>query len=339
MRAAWCPHAGSIRGCPASSRRSHYGPWPANRRIATLAQPNWNVNFAVIFAGRPSQEHCAFFLCRRSCSWECGRSSAQYSLRTGRDSPLNAEITPRGTNGSRAAPEPDPANSRAVAISLAVKHFRGDDSSDLGIVGRASHLDPVVVDDDIRLNVQLDPPARSYLLALNADGSVQLLDPAASSVPPDISARVDYPRDPRSVFGLTEGAGTQAFVLVAARAGLPAYADWPTGRALREYCQEHWGRYGKGHSAEPDRADSIWEFAGGQIRALGPIARGTERQRRPSPTAFSGLCDLLRQAPGIDAIYVVAFPVRPRPAESPATRADESGQPSAPSNLVKESKQ
>ena len=70
-------------------------------------------------------------------------------------------------------------------------------------------------------------PAYCFLIALNPDGTTQLCYPESpTTAPPATATAIDYPPDPRSGFGLTDGVGTQVFVVVASAKPLPSYAEW-----------------------------------------------------------------------------------------------------------------
>ena len=85
------------------------------------------------------------------------------------------------------------------------------------------------------MSARLDAPAYSYLIALNPNGAVQLWDPPEESDPPSRSAKLSF--GPSVNFGLTDGAGLQAFVVVASRKPLPPFAQWNGRDGLRQ----HWG--------------------------------------------------------------------------------------------------
>jgi hypothetical protein len=174
---------------------------------------------------------------------------------------------------------------------LRVSHHRGPDARPLGDLGLTSHA--ARPDDDVRVHAPLSEPAYCYLIALNPDGKVQLCHPRDEASPPARTAVLDYPADPDSYFGLTDGVGVQAFVLVAAREPLPAFAEWKAAKP------PPW---------QPLKATGVWQYDDGRFRRL-DVSRGEERVRG-APSPLQGLADYLRRT-GADAVAAVAFPVEP----------------------------
>jgi hypothetical protein len=185
-----------------------------------------------------------------------------------------------------AAPEP------LRVVSLRVSHHRGPDARHLGDLGLTAHA--ARPDDDVRVHARLTGPAYCYLLALNSDGKVQLCHPKGESTPPPRTDVVEYPANPDSYFGLTDGVGVQAFVLVAAREPLPAFAEWQAATGPPPW--------------QPFRADGVWQYDDGRFRRL-DVARGEERVRG-APPPLHELAEYLRRTQA-DAVAAVAFPVEP----------------------------
>jgi Protein kinase domain len=185
----------------------------------------------------------------------------------------------------------DPPGLRVV--SLRVSHHRGEAAQFLGDLGLTSAA--ARTDDDVRVHARLNEPAYCYLIALNPDGKDQLCHPKGDATPPALADVVDYPTDPDKYFGLTDGAGVQAFVLVAARAPLPSYAAWKATAG-----PPPWQHF---------EADGVWQFEDGRFRRL-DVSRGAVRVRG-APPALQGLADFLRRQAGADAVGAVAFPVEP----------------------------
>jgi hypothetical protein len=203
---------------------------------------------------------------------------------------------------TRTAP---PAASPEV-LALDVSHFSEDRY--VGDLGAPSHTGPVTFDDDVKVCARLSAPAFCYLLALNTDGLVQILDPDEDTMRPARAAEVVDPSDPRNYLTLNDGAGLQGFVLIASRRPLPAFVDWrPRGEVERL-----WGE--RGACRETARA---WRFDGRRgFRPLGGVSRGTERSLAV-PSRFEAVCRFLRDHSGAEVIHAVAFPVRPRPGGTP----------------------
>jgi hypothetical protein len=177
--------------------------------------------------------------------------------------------------------------------SFEIKHYRGDPAQLLGTIGVLSFA--TRYDDHVRVECRLSEPAYCYLIALNPNGSVQLCPRAQERIAPRPTSEIVYPAQPDGYYGLTDGTGLQAFVLVASRRPLPAFAAWYA------------------HARIPWKlvsANGLWRFDG---RALVPLAdpqRGIER-RIPSgaPEPLAKVCEFLSHRLDLEIVYASAFPV------------------------------
>lgn len=153
-------------------------------------------------------------------------------------------------------------------------------------------------DDDVRVHVKLDRPAFAVLLALNPDGSTQLCYPPDEATPPARITELDYPPDPTEGFGLTDGVGLQAFVVVASRHPLPPYREWRSRLGPLPW--------------KKATADHGWWYDGREFRPLdeGQV-RGKPRGLADRPKTFAAACRTLQSMPDVEAIRAVAFPVLP----------------------------
>ncbi len=118
-----------------------------------------------------------------------------------------------------------PSSARVFRIELLQvalhPRARDDPSGTIGIDVFAGRLS-----QDARVQARLSGPGYCYLLALNTNGKTQLCYPDKPQVAPSRVTTIDFPLDPGRGFGLTDGAGTQVFVLVASEKPLPSYAAW-----------------------------------------------------------------------------------------------------------------
>jgi predicted Ser/Thr protein kinase len=207
--------------------------------------------------------------------------------------------------GWAAWPRPTPGTAPPFQTSIAVDPLRieslqvvlhqqapDDPAGAIGINVFAGRLD-----QDARVQARLNTPGYCFLIALNPDGSQQLCYPQSPEVAPSRATMIDHPSDPNNGFGLTDGVGTQAFVLVVSGKPLPAYREWSVPRFE--------------HLPWKSVADAgVWRFDG---RSFDPeTERGQERRLADVPTPLAATCRALQAGPGIEAIRAVAFPVRPR---------------------------
>jgi hypothetical protein len=129
---------------------------------------------------------------------------------------------------------------------------------------------------------------------------VELCGPAGATSPGAPRRERVFPEDPKDYFGLTDGVGLQAFVVVASDRPLPAYESWkaqvPGGLAWARLDREGFWSYDSAASSEAAR------FRG---RLRGDILR-----RESAPEGLVNLCDRLRQSPGVTLVRAVAFPVK-----------------------------
>ena len=193
---------------------------------------------------------------------------------------------------SAAAPE-----GRLHITSFEIRHFRGDDPPEsLGTI--VSLTEPFRFDDDVRVHARINIQSYFYLIALNADGKIQLCSPATPTEPPPRSDAINAP--PGGLyFPLKDGVGLQAFVLLASREPLPPYDDWKGKSGL------HW-------EAIPADGERAWAFDGDSFEPLDVGRRGPPREHSGEPGPFKRLCHYVATQPGVDAVKAVAFAVLPR---------------------------
>jgi hypothetical protein len=190
-----------------------------------------------------------------------------------------------------------------VVASLRVQHFavRGETADARGEIGTRSFA--ARFGDQVRVTVEPSEPAYCFLLALNPNGREQLCWPRDEKTPPERVERLEFPE---AGFAFTlddeEHGGLQAFVVVASRRPLPAYAAWREGGPGLP-----WERLpvvpglvwrGDGERLDPVLAGRDNRGTIGELKGVAPLAEAVRR---------------LRSAEGVEAVSVVAFPVLPRP--------------------------
>jgi hypothetical protein len=205
---------------------------------------------------------------------------------------------PESAAASRPGGEPPPAAVPLRVVSFRVSHHRGDPSQLLGDFGVGSCL-AARDDDDARVHVELSEPAHCFLIAFDPNGEQELCHPRDPASPPGRMAQIHYPPDRvaparQSYFALNNGTGLLAFALLASREPLPSFPQWQARAGVAPWRHE--------------TADGVWSFDGRRLHLLG--VERSERQRDGPPPAVEQLCRFLQRCPGIDAVQVLAFPVK-----------------------------
>jgi len=208
-----------------------------------------------------------------------------------RENPADRRVGEIGQPGTGVSAETE---DQVRVEHLQLIQYRGEQAVQVGELGTDSNQ--ALEDDDIRVYAKLSEPAYCFLLALNPDGSVQLCWPADEREVPNRTAELEFPSDSRDYFGLTDGPGQQAFVLLASREAMPCFADW---RAKFE--ELPWG--------ESDE-EGVWRYANGAFFSAGGLDRGTIRRR--APKTFADTCEILDTLDDVDVVQGIAFPVVPR---------------------------
>ena len=121
---------------------------------------------------------------------------------------------------------PTPPRPSLDVVSFRVAHFRNlsDGRAPRGGIGETSF--ETFFDDDVRISLELSELGYCYVIAYNPDGGEQLCYPEDAELAPPRIKTVHYPEEEVSGFGLSDGIGLQAFVVVASRDALPAYSQW-----------------------------------------------------------------------------------------------------------------
>jgi hypothetical protein len=205
------------------------------------------------------------------------------------------KITER-PSGPASEVKPVPAQSLKIESLQVELHGRSPDDpvEVIGIDAFAGRLG-----QDARVQARLNMPAYCYLIALNPDGKDQLCYPGNPGIEPSPTSTIDYPSDPTKGFGLTDGVGTQVFVLIATRTPLPSYVEWS-----RSQGELRW---------KPAATDIVWRYDGRNFQNEKEGERGDVRPLADIPQELTDACLMFRSLPRVEAIQVMAFPVRPGP--------------------------
>jgi hypothetical protein len=197
-------------------------------------------------------------------------------------SPGQPNLSPAVGNDQQKAPVP-------LEISLRVRVY-----GDKGFVGSIGDpLPSVPFNSDVKLHARLSAPAYCYLLAFNPDGKEEQCYPEEESNAPAQVRELIFPSQEKKVFALDQGVGMQTCALLASRAPLPAYAQWQAnvGRAP-------W---------RPASVETVWRYNGKEYMGA---ERGV-RDLTGLPPPLTELCAFCKGRPGVDALHVIAFPVKP----------------------------
>jgi hypothetical protein len=201
------------------------------------------------------------------------------------------------------APAPDPAGKPVRVLRLDVDHFEKVGGSDRphGLLGRNSFT--TYCDDGVTVEGKLSAPAYCYLIAYRPDGTEELCFPEKEDVAPPLTDEPRYPSATAAVrYGLNEGPGLHAFVLVVSVKPLPPYTQWRRQRGASPWRKSD------------AQAGVVWRLDGASLRAhtaADPDARGKGQEVR-GVGALPQLADWLRQGEGVETVSAVAFAVRPR---------------------------
>jgi serine/threonine protein kinase len=210
-----------------------------------------------------------------------------------------------GWLGTRHPAPPTSAGQPGLAVRV-LRAWRfgdaGDNDLDLGELGREPNW-RAVKDDKVQIEVELSEPAFAYLLALDpADDPtkrVHLCPRADEGVAPVARVRWTYPAGTVK-YRLDDGAGLQAFALVASRQPLPAWVEW-----RRRAPDLAWDKV-------PATSGFVWRDDGMGLRvgrAQGDV-RGTEVASKED-AQLRELGRRLRSAPGVEAVALLGFAVDP----------------------------
>lgn len=198
---------------------------------------------------------------------------------------------------------PPQAESPLRVLDFTIDYIRSEPDSDrrLGELGRDWF--EARQGDAVTLKARFSRPAYAYLLALRADGQVELCWPEDESIAPPLAADAFYPSiNPEHMYGLDEGIGQWAFLAVASSKPLPPFAQWSVDHGLPPWQPIEGG------------SGSVWEFTVDHVwditptsntRGKGRIAQGKE--------PLAQVARWFASIPQIDVVEGRAFIARPRP--------------------------
>ena len=212
-----------------------------------------------------------------------------------RAAPLQSLVTDqKGTPADQSRPL-DPLR----VLDLSVKHFGNVDGKSYrphGVLGKDSFN--ARCDDSVTVEATLSRPAYAYLISFRPDGTEELLFPEDENEAPELTDRPRYPSKSRGAdCGLNEGAGLEAFALVATSQPLPAYKTWRD-----KHGHSPWNRY-------PATPGVVWSDSFAAVEGSTQRGKGHEVKGK---TEVATVADWLRAVPGVETVAAVGFSVLPR---------------------------
>jgi serine/threonine protein kinase len=211
-----------------------------------------------------------------------------------------AALAPWHSPATRTDTAPPPA--KLQILSLDVEHFatvNGRRDPRPRLLGKASFV--THCDDGVEVEARLSQPAYAFLIAFRPDGTQELCLPEKPDKPPTPTERLRFPPTSENDFGLEEGAGLQAFAVVASSQPLRPFQQW-------------WSRQGCPWQKSEAPPDVVWRSLDGTpvegLIADPSGARGTREVRGKAPVAR--LARWLKERPQVEAVAVLGFAVMPK---------------------------
>jgi tRNA A-37 threonylcarbamoyl transferase component Bud32 len=222
-------------------------------------------------------------------------AAALWVLRPGAES-VTSE---RGTGPT--SPSALSASSPLIVLAFLGEHYRKGDGLGEDTFGPIGYSGRTIREGDgVTVTGELDTPAYCYVIALTPDGKAQLYWPREPSDSPNLSAQIG---NKGWGFPLAEGAGLQAFVVLASREQLPPFKDWKG----RDSIQQYW------RDVAADDVHGVWEYRDGEFRRISNVTRGPlEKRKNSGLSPLRDVCEYLKKLPEIHAIRAIAFTVKPK---------------------------
>ncbi len=220
-------------------------------------------------------------------------------------------------------PEPPSPPEAARILGVQVRQVRTREAVPVGVIGVDRR--EILVDDAVRLSVQLGAPAYSYLIAFNPDGREQLCHPEAETeevartTAPPRTAELQVPGKDR--YFVLDQAGVQAFVVAASSRPLPPYGEWRARAGTLPWNPAAagpggvWKNDGVAWTELVDRTDvqpvskAVAKLKLPDFMKKQSGAGKVEKRGKSPPKALSDLAAFFRASPDFDAVEVVSFPV------------------------------
>jgi hypothetical protein len=196
-----------------------------------------------------------------------------------------------------------PPSDQLQILSLDVEYYptvNGHRDPRARLLGRDSFM--TSCNDSVEVEARLSQPAYAFLIAFRPDGTEELCFPEKPDKAPLRTDRFRFP--PASMefhYVLEEGAGLQAFALVASSQPLPSFQEW-------------WSRQGCPWQKCQAPPDVVWRTLDGTgVEELTADPSGTRGTREiPGKAPVARLTNWLKQRPQVESVAVLGFAVMPR---------------------------
>jgi serine/threonine protein kinase len=154
--------------------------------------------------------------------------------------------------------------------------------------------------DGVEVEARLSQPAYAFLIAFRPDGTEVLCLPEKPDKAPTPTEWLLFPPTAENDYGLEEGTGLQAFVLVASSQPLPSFQQW-------------WSHQGCPWQKSEAPPDVVWRSLDGiQFEGLTADSSGSRGQREvPGKASVARLTHWLKGRPQVEAVAVLGFAVMP----------------------------
>ena len=155
--------------------------------------------------------------------------------------------------------------------------------------------EPVLFGDSVKLNATFSRPVYPYLFTLDTNGVVTQRFPSGAPTSPLKS--LTYPDAPAAVYTLSDGAGTQAILLL-------TFDEIPRRDQIGEVLSANWRN---------SRSEGNWAYTEKSLQLLtagNHSSRGTEDLLVTAvPIVFESVCRIAAEQSGVVDCYGIAFPV------------------------------
>jgi len=194
------------------------------------------------------------------------------------------------------------APDKLQVLSLDVKHYEtvnGQRDPRPRLLGRDAFV--TRCDDGVEVAARLSGPAYAFLIAFRPDGTEAVIFPEKDDEAPPRTDRPRFPSVSMDDYVLEEGAGLQAFAVVASNQTLPSFQEW-------------WSRQGCPWKKSEAPPEVVWRaYDGATVEGLTADPAGPRGPREVQGKAsVARLADWLSKCDRVEAVAVLGFAVLPK---------------------------